>query len=228
MKQKIREWEEARRLRENGCSVKEIANKVGVSRGSVSLWVRDIVLTSEQKQVLLERNPIFNIQMVGSHTNRTKAIIHRKEWQEEGRRLVRSGSRDFLLLCALYWAEGSKNKNVVTMTNSDIDMLRFFVSSLKGILGCVDEKISVRVAAHTTNGLTIDEINHYWTDNLGLPIECLRKFISKTKYYGENTVRKNYHPYGCCAVTYCETRVVQIIFGGIQEIFGIEKKEWMG
>ena len=46
---KIKEKLEARRLRkEEGRSIKTIARILGVSSGSVSYWVRDISLTSDQ------------------------------------------------------------------------------------------------------------------------------------------------------------------------------------
>lgn len=44
--------EEARELRAQGVSVGKIAHVLSVSKSSVSLWVRDIVLTDEQKQEL--------------------------------------------------------------------------------------------------------------------------------------------------------------------------------
>ena len=43
---------EAQKLRNNGLSVKEIQNKLGVSRSSVSLWIRGIKLTKEQLERL--------------------------------------------------------------------------------------------------------------------------------------------------------------------------------
>ncbi|MCA9419299.1 MAG: helix-turn-helix domain-containing protein, partial [Candidatus Omnitrophica bacterium] len=40
MKRELRE--QARQLRQNGISVREISRTLGVSKGSVSVWVRDI------------------------------------------------------------------------------------------------------------------------------------------------------------------------------------------
>ncbi len=40
---------QARALRLQGKRIKEIANELGVSKGSVSIWCDDIVLTPEQK-----------------------------------------------------------------------------------------------------------------------------------------------------------------------------------
>jgi hypothetical protein len=49
---------EARRLRAaEGCSIREIAQRVGVSRSSASLWVRDVELTPPQVDALRGRDP---------------------------------------------------------------------------------------------------------------------------------------------------------------------------
>jgi transposase len=65
-KVKTRERELARHLRRNeGAAINEIARRVGVSKSSVSLWVRDIELTEAQRQALLERNPAYNRQFSG-------------------------------------------------------------------------------------------------------------------------------------------------------------------
>ncbi|OGK15202.1 hypothetical protein A2690_00290 [Candidatus Roizmanbacteria bacterium RIFCSPHIGHO2_01_FULL_39_12b] len=45
----------ARKLRKNGNSIKEIALKLHVSSGSVSIWCRDIELTQEQIDNLQRR-----------------------------------------------------------------------------------------------------------------------------------------------------------------------------
>ena len=47
---KVAEREQARCLRQAGFSVKEIEKELGAARSSV--WVRDIVLTEEQKECL--------------------------------------------------------------------------------------------------------------------------------------------------------------------------------
>jgi transcriptional regulator with XRE-family HTH domain len=53
---KTGERNEARRLRrEQGASVKELVRLLGVSRSSVSLWVRDIELTETQYLALRSR-----------------------------------------------------------------------------------------------------------------------------------------------------------------------------
>ena len=54
---KIKEKEQARLLRTCGKSIKSISRELNVSQSSVSVWVRDIPLTSEQYDLLYIKNP---------------------------------------------------------------------------------------------------------------------------------------------------------------------------
>ncbi len=56
-KEKKDEKREARELRKEGASIKKIASKLNVARSSVSIWVRDIILTDIQKEILKNNIP---------------------------------------------------------------------------------------------------------------------------------------------------------------------------
>src|SRR5438128_1694192 len=99
----------ARRLRrDEGRSVKEIAGLVGVSRSSVSLWVRDIELTPEQEAALIARDPARTVRQIGWTANRERARLRRRGYQLAGRRRVRRSEPLYIAGCTLYWAEGWK------------------------------------------------------------------------------------------------------------------------
>ncbi len=66
-------------------SIREIAKLVGVSKASVSLWVRDIELTREQHEALLKRNVAYNRQQLGNKVWSAQCRDRRARWQEEGR-----------------------------------------------------------------------------------------------------------------------------------------------
>ena len=70
---KSKEQFNARELRKKGKSMKEIAKKLKVSKGSVSLWCKDIELTENQKLKLHK-------QMVrGSYAGRMAGVRMQKE-----------------------------------------------------------------------------------------------------------------------------------------------------
>ena len=77
---KTRERELARQLRrEKGASIKDIAHRVGVSKSSVSMWVRDIELTPKQQAALAARNVAYNRQMSGTWKQAAKRRAERVE-----------------------------------------------------------------------------------------------------------------------------------------------------
>jgi hypothetical protein len=142
---KVAERELARRLRrEEGLPVKEISERVGVSVSSVSLWVRDIVLTAEQQAALDARNPVRNGQLKGTAVTASRARTSREAAQAHGRRLARENDPLHRAGCMLYWAEGSKRRNTVLITNADADLLATCLEMLQHCYGVADEQVFLR------------------------------------------------------------------------------------
>ena len=77
----------------------------------------------------------------------------------------------------LFWGEGSKQRNGVAFTNSDVEMMRFFLRFLRQSYGVEDERIRLRINCHLGNGHSVAEIESWWLDQLGLPRSCLRTSV---------------------------------------------------
>jgi transposase len=99
---KLAERQQARQLRRTGLPLAEIALRVGVSKSSVSLWVRDVEFAP------LPRPPRGRRREPNALQRRKQAEIERLA--EEGRaRIGRLSEREFLVAgVALYAGEGSK------------------------------------------------------------------------------------------------------------------------
>ena len=78
----------ARALRAEGRSMKEIARLVGVSVASVSCWVRDVPLTSDQRAELLRRMSANGRAAAAAGRSRAAREV-RRSYQERGRRQAR-------------------------------------------------------------------------------------------------------------------------------------------
>lgn len=95
---KVTEKESARSLRQQGRSVKEIARMLNVarstvsSRSTVSLWGRDIQLTSEQIEELDRRVAVSREQFAyrsrcgGANQNKEQAQIRQERFRRAGRK----------------------------------------------------------------------------------------------------------------------------------------------
>ena len=220
----------ARRLRSEGMSLKKIAVEVGVSPSSVLLWTRDIHLTPEQASANL-RQPggPWDRQRIraASAARSTVCRARRAEYQQEGRLRARAGDPLHQAGCMLYWAEGSKDRNVVKLTNSDARLMRFFCRFLTCSLRIDPAALRVSINVYTNNGLTIGEIEDHWLDTLGLPRSCLRKHrLNHTPTSSSGRARGRL-PYGVCRLSVSSTRAVQHIYGAIQEYGGFEEPAWL-
>ena len=70
-------------------------------------------------------------------------------------------------------------------------------------------------------------IESFWLDLLGLPRACLQKStVNRFSKYSKKK-RTNKFPYGTCSLTVWDTRLVQKIYGAIQEYGGFEREEWL-
>jgi predicted transcriptional regulator len=124
--------EAARRLRsEQGLSIVVIAEMLDVSKSSVHRWVDGIGLTEDQLRRLADTP--------GRRQNRSALATGRSDehrrlrriWQQEGACLADSGNRLFREGCMLYWAEGTKSRHHVALSNSDPELIRHFMRFLR-------------------------------------------------------------------------------------------------
>jgi len=157
--------------RDEGRSIREIAEIVEVSKSSVSLWVRDIELTADQHAALFARNPAYNGQRVGAEAKIAKYRAIREEYQQRGRALALQGDPFFAAGCMLYWAEGRKSRTTAQMTNSDPppEVLRFFVAFLRRYFGVVDDQFAVTCNLFADHLARQREIEQFWLDTLWAP-----------------------------------------------------------
>jgi AcrR family transcriptional regulator len=219
---------QARALREqDGLSLRDIAERLGVSKASVSLWVRDIELTAEQQAALLSQNPARNGQLLGMRVRRERCRARRVAAQQHGRALARQGDPDHIAGCMLYWAEGSKARNAAQLVNADPDLLTTFLAFLRSSYDVPDERVALSVNCFLGNGLSLDEIQRWWLVRLGLPSGCLRKAVVNRPSAASNGRKGHVLPYGTARLTVHSTFIVQSIYGAIQEYAGIDRPEWL-
>jgi transcriptional regulator with XRE-family HTH domain len=221
----------ARKLRrEQGMPMKRIAARLGVSVSSVSAWTRDIKLTSEQRDRNLRgpggpQSPEWIAARVASiiHTSRER----RRAYQEEGRARARQRDPLHIAGCMLYWAEGTKSRNQIKLCNSDRNMLVFFRRFLTACFDVAEERFSLSFHVYLGNGRSIQEIEDHWLDALEVPRSCLRKHSINPLPTSSSGRKRNKLPFGVATLSLGDTRIVQHIYGAIQEYAGFEEPRWL-
>jgi hypothetical protein len=222
---RTREQEQARNLRALGWSVKEIERELRVARSSVSVWVRHVELSPEARNRLIERTRLGPV--IAAERKAARARDARQGHQDEGRRFARERGPEYRGGCMLYWAEGAKSRNQAAVANADPDLLALFVAFLRSEFGVPAERITIRCNLFADHVSRQREVEQFWLDRLGLPDSSLRK--SHVNVYSKYSQKKrtNKLPYGTCTVCVNSTRIVQTIYGSIQEYGGFERPEWL-
>jgi transposase-like protein len=208
-----------------GASVKEIARRIGAAQSSISRWVRDVELSEEQEAALVAR--AYNGYVKGLTINSALRREARALAQEEGRQLARQGEALHVAGCMLYWAEGSRSRNQLRFTNSDPEMVRFFSTFLRRYFHLRDGDLRVTCNLFADHIERQREIEQFWLDIVGLPETSLCKSTVNTYSKYSKKKRQNKLPYGTCRLTVNRTRIVQSIYGSIQEYAGFERPAWL-
>ena len=128
----------------------------------------------------------------------------------------------------LYWAEGSKGRNVATLTNSDLELVRVYRRFLGDCMKVATGDITLRLNVYLGNGLSIDEVESHWLNALVLPRDCLRGHTLNHLPTSSSGRKVDSLPYGVCTLRVLRsTWLVQHIYGAIQEYTGVDEPRWL-
>jgi transcriptional regulator with XRE-family HTH domain len=223
--------DQARILREkNGLSIKTIAKKLNVARSSVSIWVRDVPLTKEQAKKL-EQNwkykSSYENRIAGSQVMQANYEKKRFKFKELGAEQALKLEPLHIMGCSLYWAEGRRrnNKNQVSISNSNSNILKIFILFLKKYFKIKNEDLTIRMKYYT-DIFDTTKIEKYWCDVLKLPKICIRKGV--VDYYSTYSLKKKkgQNPYGTCTLRVNKSMsMINHIYGAIEKYSQIFLKE---
>src|SRR3954463_12907172 len=172
---------ECRRLRAQGLTIPEIAEKTGASKGSVSPWVADVRVP----RAAAARRATNNVE-----ARRRAGDAHRRRAAERRGALRERASAEFgdpsdrdlfVAGVALYWAEGAKAKpwrrgGSVDFINSDVDVLRIFLAWLD-LLRIPKADRKFRLSIHESADVAASE--RWWSEKLGFPLAVLAPTVLK-------------------------------------------------
>jgi hypothetical protein len=127
---KDQEKQKAVSLRREGYSYNEILKIVPVAKSSLSLWLKEVGLSKQQKQRLTEKKLASARRGAESRRNQ-KIFITEKIKSEAQKEILEISEKELWLIgVALYWAEGSKEKDrksgKMCFNNSDHKMVLLF------------------------------------------------------------------------------------------------------
>lgn len=184
---------QARILRKKGESVKEIAKKLDVSSGSVSIWTQDLVLTEVQQKFLRERQIAAGHKgrMMGAETNREKKRVRISVAKEQAVIDIEKLSKEslFYIGLGLYWGEGVKTTSgSLAISNSDPRVIQLMVRWFSECFDVEKTSFMPRVFISDIHRDREEVITKFWVKTLGIPRAQFKNmiFLNKGKKVYEN------------------------------------------
>ncbi len=192
--------ERARELRTQGLSLNEIRARVPVSKGTLSIWLRDVPLGAEQMRRLAGRNgkdevarAKFTRTMQEKREARHGAV--RRAADEEYEILKQNPT--FLVGLGIYIGEGNKSSETsIGVTNCDPRVMRKALRFYE-IIGIRRDVVRCTLQLHPGNDEEVARA--YWQRQLGLLPDQFNRALRKVSPTSTGSVGPK-QPHGICTV----------------------------
>ncbi len=189
-------------LRKKGKSIRDIEKDLGIPKSTLSGWLKNIKLTSRQ------RNKLLNDWKRGLINARKKASLWHFGQRDDRRKKIRQEVENFasgikidkeigeLILATLYLGEGGKKESNFVIANSNSELLKGVINLLRYLYKLDESKF--RCCLHLRKDQNEKILIKFWSKVLGIAKE---KFL-KTQF-DKRTVKKTYSHYkGVCVINY--------------------------
>ena len=182
---RLQDRDKVLRLRkEKQMSYSQIKKLLGISKSTLSYWLRDYPLSERRIKELQRMGARQSEQAIEKYrtTMRRKKEKRLAETYKTQKKLILPLSkREFFVAgLLLYWGEGAKSQQYgLNVTNSDPSVIKFFICWLTKILSV--SKSEIRIQLHLYSDMNINREIKYWSETLKIPAkQFARPYIKKT------------------------------------------------
>lgn len=186
-------------MRRRQMSYSQIRDVLGVSKSTLSGWLKNYPLTRERINALRSHSA----QRIERYRNTMaeKQKLKLKEAYDKSKKDIKILTNRELFLSGLflYWAEGGKTRSsTIVLTNTNPTMLIFYIKWLE-LLSV--PKCKLKINLHLYSDMNIDKEINFWSKTLKIKKNQFRKpYIKKSKL--SSITYKNGFGHGTCCVVY--------------------------
>jgi len=191
-------------LRKKGFSIKEIAKQLTVAQSTVSLWVRKVSLSKENK---------IRIRLIQDEARKNAGETNKKKKIQREQNVISAcevlkkpstiGKVDAkIYLALLYWGEGAKTGNRVVFVNSDPEMIKSFANLLRKCFS-IDEK-KMRAVLHLHSYHDKQKMIDFWSKCSDIKKENISIYNKQ-----ESGITKKSDYKGCFSLRYGDVATFQ-------------------
>ena len=194
---RIKDKQRAIQLRLKGRSYTQIKDELGISKSTLSGWLKDMPLSSEQfkKLSVVERR----VESYKETCRVRKENILKKIYNEEKKNILPLSKRDlFIAGLFLYWGEGGKTQeSTLALSNTNPGTIRFFMYWVRNCCEVPEGKI--RIKLHLYKDMNFDKEAIFWEKQTGIPKMRFMKTYVKDSNKSSITY-KNGFGHGTCNI----------------------------
>ena len=187
-------------MRSRGMSFNEIHRVTGVSKSTLSLWLRKLPLGESAKARLRELRIDGNRKagIVLSEKRKIREADAVKDARDTLDAIPPASKQQKKLMCALiYYCEGAKSiKHGMTFTNSDPELMRTFLSLLRSSFPLDETRFRAHAHLHSYHNEKVQK--SFWSKTMNIPEKNFIKSFMK-KESGIN-IKEGYQ--GCITIRY--------------------------
>ena len=161
-------------LRRQGFTYREILEQVPVSKSSLSMWLRNVVLTEVQQARIHGKDLQIRRRFVEYNQRKHNTAVARHQfWENQAASEAVPVSYETLkwIGVALYWGEGSKagNPGMVRFSNSDPNMIRLIMRWFREVCHVPEHKFHAWIQTHDDQNL--EKAQDFWSNITQMPPE---------------------------------------------------------
>ncbi len=179
---KLAEKQKVIELRKKGMTLSEIQKLVPAAKSTISLWVRDIVLSKDEQKRISKK--ITDGQAKSREILRNKAVLRQNSIDAYAEAVFdgfKVNKQIALLFCAcLYECEGGKTKHgPFNFTNSNPYLVQVFLKLLRNSFDLNEAKFSLHLHLHTYHNEQKQLL--FWSNITKVPQhQFIKTYIKKT------------------------------------------------
>jgi hypothetical protein len=213
---KIQEKSKAVELRKAGMSYSQIKSELKVSKSTLSSWLKGMPLSEKRIKELRADSPM-RIERYRNTMRKKRESRWVSVFSKVSRDIGKLNERElFLAGLFLYWAEGGKTERFsLTFSNTDPDMMVFFVKWMKRCLKVKERDMHIKI--HLYKDMNINEYQDFWAKKLKVSRKIFEKpYIKDSKLV--NLSYKNGFGKGTCNVRIHNRDKTEYITQGLKYI----------
>ncbi|MFA5729848.1 MAG: helix-turn-helix domain-containing protein [Candidatus Paceibacterota bacterium] len=210
------EKKKAIEMREREMSYSQIKKALGISKSTLSNWLKDYPLS--EKRIRELRDSEQKIEKCRETKRKKRESRLNIFYCEEKSKIFPINKRELYLAgLFLYWGEGSKNQAAakITISNTDPAMIKFFIYWLEKSLNVSRDKIKVQLQLYSD--MIISREIDFWSKTLKLDKQQFIKPYIKVNLFSKINHRGGFG-HGTCNLGIGDARLSERVLMALKSI----------